>query len=62
MTKINSKKKIEMKKRIRNKMMNNPGRYKLHQYLKYARQWVISLAYKGRYYTILDNGKVVIIY
>lgn len=48
-----------MKKRIRNKMMNNPGRYKLHQYLKYAHQWVISLAYKGRYYTILDNGKIV---
>lgn len=40
-------------------MLNNPGRYKLHQYLKYAHQWVISLVYKGRYYTILDNGKVV---
>ena len=32
-----------MKKRIRNKMMNNPGRYKLHQYLKYARQWFFHL-------------------
>ena len=28
-----------MKKRIKNKMMRNPGRYKLHQYLKYAHQW-----------------------
>ncbi len=33
-----------MKKRIRNKMMNNPGRYKLHQYLKYAHQWADTVS------------------
>lgn len=48
-----------MKKRIRNKMMNNPGRYKLHQYLKYAHQWADTVSYKCRLYLILDNGKIV---
>lgn len=48
-----------MKKRIRNKMMNNPGRYKLHQYLKYAHQWTDTVSYKCRLYLILDNGKIV---
>lgn len=46
-------------KRIRNKMMNNPGRYKLHQYLKYAHQWADTVSYKCRLYLILDNGKIV---
>ena len=40
-------------------MMNNPGRYKLHQYLKYARQWAFAVNYKCRLYLILDNGKIV---
>ncbi len=48
-----------MKKRIRNKMMNNTGRYKLHQYLKYARQWTVTVDYKCHLYLILDNGKIV---
>lgn len=51
-----------MNKKIIVELTTFCGRYKLHQYLKYARQWVISFTYKGRYYTILDNGKVVIIY
>jgi len=37
-------KEIGIKKRIRKKMMKNPGRYKLHQYLKYAHQWASSIA------------------
>ena len=40
-------------------MMNNPGRYKLHQYLKYAHQWADTVSYKCRLYLILDNGKIV---
>ncbi len=38
--------------------MNNPGRYKLHQYLKYAHQWADTVSYKCRLYLILDNGKI----
>lgn len=34
-------------------------RYKLHQYLKYARQWCLALAYKGKMYTLLDDGRIV---
>ena len=48
-----------MKKRIRNKMMKTPGRYKLHQNLKYAHQWCCALAYKGKLYTLLDDGRIV---
>ena len=48
-----------MKKRIRNKMTRNPGRYKLHQYLKYAHQWASSIAYECRLYLILESGKIV---
>lgn len=48
-----------MKKRIRNKMMKNPGRYKLHQYLKYAHQWASTIDYKCRLYLILESGKII---
>lgn len=48
-----------MKKRIRNKMMKNPSRYKLHQYLRYAHQWASAIAYKCRLYLILESGKIV---
>ena len=48
-----------MKKRIRNKMMKNPERYKLHQYLKYAHQWASPVSYKCRLYLILEDGKIV---
>lgn len=51
-----------MKKRIRKKIMKNPGRYKLHQYLKYAHQWAGIFAYKCRLYLILESGKIVIVY
>lgn len=34
-------------------------RYKLHQYLRYARQWVVSLAYRGNMYTLNDDGKII---
>lgn len=50
---------LEMKKRIRNKMMKSPGRYKLHQYLKYAHQWASTITYKCRLYLILESGKIV---
>lgn len=40
-------------------MMNNPGRYKLHQYLKYACQWLYALTYKGQMYTLLGDGKII---
>ena len=48
-----------MKIRIRNKVMKNPGRYKLHQYLKYARQWASTVSYKCHLYLILESGKIV---
>ena len=35
-----------MKKRIEKEMQKYQHRYKLHQYLKYARQWCFALAYK----------------
>lgn len=48
-----------MKKRIEKKMQKHQHRYKLHQYLKYARQWCCALAYKGKIYTLLDDGRIV---
>jgi hypothetical protein len=48
-----------MKRRIREKVQKHPHRYKLHQYLKYARQWCFALAYKGKLYTLLDDGRIV---
>lgn len=48
-----------MKKRIRKKMQKYQHRYKLHQYLRYARQWCFALAYKGKLYTLLDDGRIV---
>lgn len=40
-------------------MQKYQHRYKLHQYLKYARQWCFALAYKGKLYTLLDDGRIV---
>lgn len=40
-------------------MLKYPGRYKLHQYLKCACQWVSALAYKERWYVVQNDGKVV---
>lgn len=48
-----------MKRRIRKKMQKHPHRYKLHQYLKCARQWCFALAYKGKLYMLLDDGRIV---
>ncbi|MBD9149022.1 MAG: hypothetical protein EGP63_12905 [Bacteroides stercoris] len=48
-----------MKRRIEKKMQKYQHRYKLHQYLKYARQWCFALAYKGKLYTLLDDGRIV---
>ena len=49
-----------MKRRIEKKgCRNTKHRYKLHQYLKYARQWCFALAYKGKLYTLLDDGRIV---
>lgn len=48
-----------MKHRIRKKRLKTPQRYKLHQYLKYAYRWVFELAYKGRLYCLLEDGRVV---
>lgn len=48
-----------MKRRIEKKMQKYQHRYKLHQYLKYARQWCYALAYKGKLYTLLDDGRIV---
>ena len=48
-----------MKRRIKEKMHKYQHRYKLHQYLKYARQWYFALAYKGKLYTLLDDGRIV---
>lgn len=48
-----------MKKRIEKKMQKYQHRYKLHQYLKYTRQWCCALAYKGKIYTLLDDGRIV---
>ncbi len=48
-----------MKRRIRKKMQKYQHRYKLHQYLRYARQWCLALAYKGKMYTLLDDGRIV---
>lgn len=48
-----------MKRRIREKVQKRPHRHKLHQYLKYARQWCFALAYKGKLYTLLDDGRIV---
>lgn len=48
-----------MKRRIREKVQKYQHRYKLHQYLKCARQWRFALAYKGKLYTLLDDGRIV---
>ena len=48
-----------MKRRIQKKMMKNPGRYKLHQYLKYAHQWASTITYKCHLYLILESCKIV---
>ena len=48
-----------MKRRIREKVQKYQHRYKLHQDLKYARQWCFALAYKGKLYTLLDDGRIV---
>lgn len=48
-----------MKRRIRKKMQKCQYRYKLHQYLKYARQWCCALAYNGKIYALLDDGRIV---
>ena len=48
-----------MKRRIEKKMQKYQHRYKLHQYLTYARQWGFALAYKGKLYTLLDDGRIV---
>lgn len=48
-----------MKRRMRKKMQKHQHRYKLHQYLKYARQWCCALSYKGYIYTLLDDGRIV---
>ena len=48
-----------MKRIIREKVQKYQHRYKLHQYLKYARQWCFALAYKGKLYTLLDDGRIV---
>lgn len=34
-------------------------RYKLHQYLKYAHEWYLALAYNGKIYTLKDDGRIV---
>lgn len=39
--------------------MKTSGRYKLHQYLKYACQWCCALAYKGNLYTLKDDGRII---
>ena len=39
-------------------MMKSPGRYKLHQYLKYAHQWASTITYKCRLYLILESWSV----
>lgn len=48
-----------MKNRIKKKLQKCPNRYSLHQYLKYAHQWVSTLSYKCKLYMILKNGKIV---
>ena len=48
-----------MKRIIREKVQKYQHRYKLHQCLKYARQWCFALAYKGKLYTLLDDGRIV---
>lgn len=48
-----------MKRRIREKVQKYQHRYKLHQYLKYARQWCLALTYNGKLYTLLDDGRIV---
>ena len=40
-------------------MQKYQHRYKLHQYLKYARQWCCALAYKVYMYTLKDDGRIV---
>ena len=48
-----------MKRRIREKVQKYQHKYKLHHYLNYARQWCFALAYKGKLYTLLDDGRIV---
>lgn len=40
-------------------MQKHPRRYKLYQYLKCARQWCFALAYKGKLYALLYDGRIV---
>ncbi len=40
-------------------MQKHPHRYKLYQYLKCARQWCFALTYKGKLYTLLEDGRIV---
>ena len=47
-----------MKNRIRKKRQKHESRYKLHQYLKYAHQWLYALTYKGCMYILLGDGKI----
>lgn len=48
-----------MKNRIRKKMLKNPERYKLHRYIKYARQWACALGRNGYLYQLLEDGRIV---
>lgn len=48
-----------MKKRIRKKMLSDPSRYKLHQYVRYTHQWASSIDYNCKLYVILESGKIV---
>lgn len=48
-----------MKKRLRKKIQKYQCRYKLHQYLKYAHQWLYALVYKDHMYTLLGDGKII---
>lgn len=48
-----------MKQRIRKKLVKNPGRYRLHQYLKYAHQWACMFGRNGCIYQLLEDGRVI---
>lgn len=47
-----------MNNRTSKKRNKYPGKYKLHQYLKYAHQWASKVAYKGVLYEILEDGRI----
>lgn len=48
-----------MKKRIEKKDAETPAQIQIASVFEVCHQWCFALAYKGKLYTLLDDGRIV---